>query len=170
MCLRDCCQRHLEKAISPVFDVDAIAQAPGCGPKDKMVKSRSGVVPHLVINKKEYKYTCDQCDDKCPQFRLLGICSHTVSAAEINGELEDFVKSYCARRVKQPPNLTKLAKHGLPSGAGCKGGRPPKKKVSQSKHVLTDENRVPLQHDNCNTQFTGNVQTVNNSTSCYPAI
>ena len=34
-----------------------------------------------------------------------------------------------------------LAKHD----AGCKGNRAPKKKASQSKQVLTDENRVLLQ-------------------------
>ena len=154
------------KATSLVFDVDAIVRAPGCGPKDKMVKSKSGVVPHLVTSKKEYEYACDE---KCPQFKSSGICSHTVAAAEVNGELEDFVKLYRARRVKQPPNLTKLAKHGMPSGAGRKGGRPAKKKVSQSKHVLTDENRVPLQYSNCDIQFTGNVQSVHSSTGSTPA-
>ena len=57
----------------------------------------------------------------------------------------------------------------MPSGAGRKGGRPAKKKVSQSKHVLTDENRVPLQYSNCDIQFTGNVQSVHSSTGSTPA-
>ena len=61
-----------------------------------MVKSKSGVVPHLVTSKKEYKYACDES----PQFKSSGICSHTVAAVEVNGELEDFVKLYRARRVK----------------------------------------------------------------------
>ena len=78
------------------------------------------------------------------------------------------MKLYHARRVKQPPNLTELAKHGMPSGAGCKGGRPAKKRVSRSKHVLTDKSRVPLQYSNCDTPFTGNVQTVSNCTGLTP--
>ena len=51
------------KAASLLSDTDAISSAPGCSPKDKMVKSKSGLVPHLVASKKENQYVRD---DKCP--------------------------------------------------------------------------------------------------------
>jgi len=72
------------KAMMLVSEENAIVCAPGCGEKDKMVKSKSDTVPHLVraINHLEYK-----CDDKCPQFKSLKICSHTVTAAQHNGAL-----------------------------------------------------------------------------------
>ena len=39
--------------------------------------------------------------------------------------------------------MIQLATHGMPAGAGRKGGRAPKKK-SHSSVQPTDENRVPL--------------------------
>jgi len=47
------------KAASLLSDTDAISSAPGCSPKDKMVKSKSGLVPHLVASKKENQYVRD---------------------------------------------------------------------------------------------------------------
>ena len=55
-----------------------------------------------------------------------------------------------------------LAKHDIPLGAGCKGNRTPKKKVSWSKQVLTDDNRIPLQLETA-TEIYGNTQTITNS-------
>ena len=51
-----------------------------------MVKSKSGSTPHLVTVTKDFQY---KCDDRCPQHRSLSICSHTVAAAESNGELRN---------------------------------------------------------------------------------
>ena len=87
-----------------------------------------------------------------------------MATTETNGELKDFVNWYHAGRVK-PPNLTQLAKYGIRSDTGCKGGRPPKNQVSQLKHTLTGKNQVSLQYGNYNT---GNVQTVNNKTGFTP--
>jgi len=50
-----------KKAASLVTEVNSILPAPGLGPKEKMVKSKSGSTPHLVsINGLKY-----ECDDKC---------------------------------------------------------------------------------------------------------
>ena len=149
------------KATSLVSDTDAINSAPGCGPKDKMVKSKSGLAPHLVTNKKEYQYACD---DKCPQFKSLGICSHVVAAAQTNEELESFMKWYRSKSTRrmQVPNLMQLAKHDMPLGAGCKGNKTPRKKSLRPNQVLTDENRVPLQLES-STKIHGNIQAITNS-------
>ena len=73
-----------KKAASLVSDVNAIVPAPGLGPKEKMVKSKSGSTPHL-ISVNGFKY---ECDDKCPHFKSIKLCSHTVAALKVNGELK----------------------------------------------------------------------------------
>ena len=149
------------KAIALVSDADAITSAPGCGPKDKMVKSKTGLAPHLVTNKKESQYACD---DKCPQYKSIAICSHVVAAAQTNDDLESFMKWYRSKSTRhvQAPNLMQLAKHDMPLGAGRKGNRAPRKKVSRSKQALTDENRVSLQLETA-TEIHGNTQTITNN-------
>ena len=72
----------------------------------------------------------------------LHLCSHIVAAAEVNGDLEIFLKQYCGKFGKQRPNLTEIAKHGMPAGVSRKGGKVPKKKISR--RARTEENRVPL--------------------------
>ena len=72
----------------------------------------------------------------------MALCSHTVAAAESNGELQQFMDWYSKTRAKQPVNMTPLALEGMPAGAGRKGGRVARKKVRGSL-VLSDENRVP---------------------------
>ena len=56
-----------------------------------MMKSKSGANPHLVTVSKDYQY---RCDDKCPQHKSMALCSHTVVAAESNGELQQFMDWY----------------------------------------------------------------------------
>ena len=41
-----------------VTENNAVVVAPGCGPRDRMVKSKSGSAPHLVK-------TSGNCDCKC---------------------------------------------------------------------------------------------------------
>ena len=111
------------KASILVSEVNAVV--PRCGPKDKMVKSKSGSVPHFISVLDDgaiYK-----CDDKCPQYKAIHICSHVVAAAKISGDLDKFL-CHQYQRGKQLINLTELATHGMPAGAGCKGGKLPKKK------------------------------------------
>ena len=127
-----------KKAIGLVSEDGAIVPAPGLGPKDRMVKSKSGSVPHSVkVSGSQY-----QCDDKCPHFKSLSFCSHVVAAAESNEDLADFLKWFQSN-CRNSSNLMKMSKHGMPAGAGRKGGKTPRKK-SASTHVPTDENRIPL--------------------------
>lgn len=153
-----------KKAAMLVTESNAITFAPGFGNGDRMVKSNSGSTPHLVTVSKDYQY---KCDDRCAQYKSLAICSHTVAAAESNGDLQKFFEWYCTNRGKRYVNITQLATHGMPSAAGRKGGRAPRKKT-RSALLPTDENRVPLR---CNQAFvisgTGNrgTQIVNTAST-----
>ena len=61
----------------------------------------------------------------CPNWRSLGICAHSVAAAEDNKELQVWFL-----KAKKIPNITKLATTEMPVGRGRKGSRaPPKKKT-----------------------------------------
>ena len=93
-----------------------------------MVKSFSSSKPHLVMAKNTGQYSCDS---HCPNWRSLKICSHSVAAAEFNGELKKFVAfvSKCNPR----PNISKLATTHMPVGRGRKGGVAPSKKKKKVK-------------------------------------
>ena len=127
------------KATSLMSETNAVVPAPGFGEKDRMVKSKSGSAPHLIkVSDCQY-----QCDNQCPQFKSINICSHVVAAAERNGDLVSFVNWFCTRHSHGAPNLMKMAVHGMPPGAGHKGGKASRKRAKQ-KQVPSDENRVPL--------------------------
>jgi hypothetical protein len=116
------------KASDILSDSKAMCTVPGGQPKDRIVKSSSSVTPHVVSAKKSGQYSCD---DKCPNWKSLRVCSHSVAAAEDNGELQLFVK--WLKKVKKSPNLTQLALATMPKGRGRKGCNPPprkKKKVT----------------------------------------
>jgi len=100
-----------------------VVSAPGGNSKDKMVASRSGTAPHFVQVNAHGQYSCDK---QCLQWCSAHICSHTVVAAEVNGELRSFLDWYI--RTKQEANITTLAQAGLPSGRGRKGGVPKRKR------------------------------------------
>ena len=130
------------KASVLVKEANSVVPAPGFGPKDKMVKSKLGSTPHLVsmvTNSDGVQY---KCDEKCLHFKSINICSHSVASAEVNGDLGNFLQWFRRKRGKQLPNLTDLSTHGMPAGAGRKGGKVAKKKVSR--RLVTEENRVPL--------------------------
>lgn len=113
-------------------------------------------MPHLVIcaGGGEYK-----CDDKCPQYKSVSICSHTVAAAESNKEQTPFTKWYRTKRGKRPLNLSAMTMHGIAAGAGRKGSNHPKKKTPSCPQVQTDENSVPLHWGQTN------VKTIHTSSS-----
>jgi hypothetical protein len=89
-----------KKAAMFVGEEKAIVSAPGFGPNDKMVKSKSGTTPHLVTVAKSNKMVQYKCDDKCPQYKSVYICSHTIAAAELNRDVVDFLKWYQQNRGK----------------------------------------------------------------------
>jgi len=127
-----------------VTESNAIVVAPGCGPKDKMVKSKSGSAPHLVKTTGNCDYICD---GSFMQFKSLNICSHTLAAAHINDDVDGFIQWY---RIK----FAQFDSHGMPANAGRKGGKTPRKKTAP-RSVITSENHIPLQ----------SIHVVNNSTA-----
>ena len=116
-----------KKACELRTSVNSIVPAPGYSHEARMVASRTGARPHLVTKGKDAMY---HCDSECANYCSLKICSHTVSVAEINGDLATFVELF-SKKAK-PPNITKLALHGMPSGRGRKGQQPPRKRVEST--------------------------------------
>ena len=127
-----------KKAAALVSEANAIVPAPGLGANDKMVKSKSGDAPHLV-RANEHKY---KCDDRCPHFKSISLCSHVVAAAESNGYLVQFVNWFCSKQGGGP-NLMRIATHDMPAGAGRKNKKAPRKKA-KPKQLPSDDNRIPL--------------------------
>jgi len=87
-----------------------------------MVESTSGNKPHLVSPGKGGKCTCDS---ERPNYKSFAICSHVIAVAEVNCMLE-FISQF--QKSKKVPNLSALAKTGLPKGRGQKGGEPARKR------------------------------------------
>ena len=87
-----------------------------------MVTSRSGSLPVQVVSPGHYI-----CDKNCLQWTSSQICSHTLAAAEINGDLQLFLQWYTSNDVQ--PNITQLATANLPKGRGQKGGIPKRKRL-----------------------------------------
>ena len=125
-----------KKACELLTSENSIVPAPGHPKEARMVASQTGLRPHLVTKGKDTMY---HCDSECANYRSLKICSHTVAVAESNGELAAFVALFTKKA--KPPNITKLALHGMPSGRGRKGQQPPRKRV----HKEPVESTVPFQ-------------------------
>ena len=138
------------KATELLNEPNAVCISPGGSHKNRVVKSFSNVRPHLVTAKKNGQYACD---NDCPNWKSLGICSHSVVAAEDNGDLQTFVE--WVKRVKKVPNTTKLVTTKMPKGRGRKGTAPPCKRKKKEeivtrkqfteilKEAISDENDLP---------------------------
>ena len=126
-----------QKANILVSDTSCISTVPGGSGKDKFVLSRSGNLPHLV----KCHDNIYRCGDSCLNFKSIGICSHTVAAAESNHELSLYLTWYEKNKASKPTNLFQLAKHGMPAGAGCKGGKPKRsrRKASSAQKMINAE-------------------------------
>ena len=90
-----------------------MVSAPGFSKGEKMVKSKSGSVPHMVsIDHGSPQY---KCDDKCLQDKSGHICSHTVAPAEVDGDLAKFLhflRHKCAPNLM--PNGSRISRRTLP--------------------------------------------------------
>ena len=67
----------------------------------------------------------------------MGICSHSVAVAHLNGSLNEFCNFY--RKSKCVPSITQLVTTGIPGGVGKKGNR-----VSRKRKHEPVSSRVPL--------------------------
>ena len=116
------------------------------------------------------------CDSNCPNWKSLGLCSHTVAVAQVNGKLEQYIS--LVKKTKRIPNVIALVTSTMPKGQGKKGGVPSRSR----KPVNTTEacTRVAM---NVGTQVVSNVQSIgttayvsenaptnfnNQSATCYP--
>ena len=106
------------KAVELLSTSNAITAAPGNQEKACMVISYSQVAPHLIRVESDGQYVCDS---NCQQWVSSQLCSHTLAAAERNGDLS-FLEWYT--RYAESPNISMLAMSNLPRGRGRKGGRP----------------------------------------------
>ena len=102
-----------------------MSPAPGQPEKARMVISRSGKRPHLVLPSKQgFK-----CDSDCLNFKSIGLCSHTVAVAECNDSLKEFHCNF--EKSHKKPSFTSLALHDVTAGSGRKGSVPPRKRKKQ---------------------------------------
>ena len=116
----NCLQGIWEKAKKLIDNSNAITPAPGQDPEARMVLSYSGSVPHMVTPKRGGEFCCSS---SCPNWKALGICSHTVAVAEVNNKLAQFLSH---RKRKKGVNVTKLLTTTMPKGRGRKGGVSPR--------------------------------------------
>ena len=122
----NCLEGVWAKAIELINTSNAIVPAPGQDPEARMVLSYSGKLPHMVTPNKGGEFCCDL---NCPNWKAMGICSHTVAVAEVNKKLQQFLSS---RKRKKGVNYTKLLTTSMPRGCGRKGGVAPRvRKPSQ---------------------------------------
>ena len=77
------------KASELVHSDGAMAAAPGHQSEARIVKSSSKTGFHLVTPSSGGKFSCD-----CTKYNSLGVCSHSVAVAEVNGKLWPFVEWY----------------------------------------------------------------------------
>ena len=107
------------KAIELLSTSNAITSAPGSQRKACMVLSYSQVPPHLILVKSDGQYLCDS---NCQQWVSSQLYSHTLAAAERNGDLLSFLQWYT--HYAKSPNISTLAMTNLPRSRGRKGGKP----------------------------------------------
>jgi hypothetical protein len=112
-----------DKAVQLVSSPGKMSPAPGCAPTSRMVAShRFQDRPHLVTKgkaKDEYK-----CEKSCPHWNGIKICSHTIAAAESNGDLSKFLVWYKQKRSTKAANLSAVVRTDMPQHPGRKGGVP----------------------------------------------
>ena len=68
----------------------------------------------------------------------MGICAHSVAAAEDNHDLQAYVNWFS--KAKKVPNVTKLATTEILAGCGRKGSVPPRKR----KKLQPPESKIPF--------------------------
>ena len=98
-------------------------------PQVKWKATQSSERPHFVT-KKGSSY---ECDSDCLMFKSTnGLCSHSLLAASLNGDVDGFVAHYT--KTKDPINYTALGQHGLPTGGKKPSSR--RKASSKKQHLL----------------------------------
>ena len=121
---KNCLEGIWSKATELLKTNSAIVTAPGMDGA-KFVKSYSGHRPHLVSENKGGSFSCDE---HCPNWSALHICSHTVAVANACGRLANFIAWF--KKNKRAPSISRFAQATMPRGRGRKGNRLPRKRKS----------------------------------------
>jgi len=117
------------KVKSYLKDESPYSKSPGVNDYTSvLVKSSSSERPHFVTKKgSSYK-----CDSDCLMFKSTnGLCSHSLLAASLNGDVDGFVAHYA--KTKDPINYAALGQHGLPTG----GKKPSSRRKASSKKATS---------------------------------
>ena len=130
------------KVQSYLEDESSYSKSPGVNDYTSvLVKSSSSERPHFVT-KKSSSY---KCDSDCLMFKSTnGLCSHSLLAASLNGEVNSFVTQYV--KTKDPINYAALGQHGLPTGGKKPNVRrkaSSKKATSAVKSILAAADEIP---------------------------
>ena len=149
-----CVEGIFRKAKELLLKENAIVPAPGQSSEARMVLSYTSKVPHMVTPTKGGVFSCES---SCPNWKSIGICSHSVAVAQVNGKLEDFISA--VKKKKKSPNVTALVTSTMPKGHGLKGGVPPRTRKASNVEACT---RVAM---NVGTQVVSNVHSIG-SASC----
>ena len=104
-----------------------------------MVLSYSRKNAHMISYIKTGDFACDA---NCLNWKGLGICSHSVAVAEVNGQLKEFLR---LKKHQKPPNLTNMVSTSAPRGRGRKGSVPTRHR-KQSEPITT---RVEMNISSC---------------------
>ena len=149
-----CVEGIFRKAKELLRKENAIVPAPGQSFEARMVLSYTNKVPHMVTPTKGGVFSCES---NCPNWKSLGICSHSVAVAHVNGKLQEF--TLAVKKKKKSPNVTALVTSTMPRGRGRKGGVPPRTRKQSNAEACT---RVAM---NIGTQVVSNVHS-SGSASC----
>ena len=149
-----------QKASQLLSDPSSISSAPGYSAECRMVASHSGKRPHLVTKITSGKFSCDK---ECPNWKSIGVCSHCIAVAHVNGKLQEFCES--VEKSKRSPNVTHLLLTGLPSGTGNKGNQTTRKRKREEVSA-----RVPLHKSFGPVSQPYNTPPVSTSVSTQPTL
>ena len=122
------------KSIKLINNAQAIAIAPGCHAKNRIIaSSTAGKFHHVTFGKKEGEYKCDR---SCPMWKGIKIFSHTIAAAEVNKELQQFIDVF--EKAKGGFNITNCVETDMPRSAGKKGNAKAIKRLRAPKPLIVE--------------------------------
>jgi hypothetical protein len=153
-----CVEGILQKASKLLQEENAIVPAPGQSSEARMVLSYSNKTPHMVTPVKGGGFTCDM---NCPNWKSIGLCSHSVAVAEVNGKLAQFLA--VVKKKKKVPNVTALAVPTMARGRGRKGGVPPRSRKQPTR--AEPSTTIAM---NVGTQLVTSAESTHNTSVCTP--
>ena len=109
-----CLEGIWKKAADLLKTKDSMVPAPGVDGEANFVLRCTRPRPHLVVPKKGGGFSCDE---NCPSWKVLKICSHSV--AEMSEKLADFVEY--SRKSKAHSNYNRICPRNYAQRKRTKG-------------------------------------------------